>query len=203
MTLSIPPHWTTILNEIKAAGFPEAVVAGGAMRDLYFGKPHKDLDIFIQTGPAPAGLASAINILKREFGSPTAVCTAPCVYMGWNPEVAGFVNFTIHGEDVQIVGINRDAFSMAAILRRIDFGICQIGWDGTNIEFTTAFFTDVANRTFTVNRQDNDNDLSRTYRRFERISARYPEHRIVVPAGQMTFEEWQRKEGSCLPFQFS
>ena len=50
MTTAIPKEWLDVLTEIQAI-FPGAVIAGGALRDLYNERPIKDVDIFIPTDP--------------------------------------------------------------------------------------------------------------------------------------------------------
>ncbi len=43
----IPAEWKALLNALHQNGSPEAVIAGGALRDLAHGKPIKDVDIFL------------------------------------------------------------------------------------------------------------------------------------------------------------
>jgi hypothetical protein len=44
----IPAEWKTVLGAFQAAGAKEAVIAGGALRDLFNGKSIKDVDIFLR-----------------------------------------------------------------------------------------------------------------------------------------------------------
>ena len=49
MILDIPKSWRSVLSEIQKH-CPSAVIAGGALRDLYHEVQVKDLDIFIEAG---------------------------------------------------------------------------------------------------------------------------------------------------------
>ena len=43
----IPSSWRELLGEIREVA-PDAVIAGGALRDRDNGRPIKDLDVFVQ-----------------------------------------------------------------------------------------------------------------------------------------------------------
>jgi hypothetical protein len=47
--LTIPKRWAEVLSRLHNGGFPEAVIAGGALRDLHNGKPVKDVDIWVRS----------------------------------------------------------------------------------------------------------------------------------------------------------
>lgn len=44
---AIPEEWLNVLAHIKKEGATEAIIAGGALRDLYNERPVKDVDIFV------------------------------------------------------------------------------------------------------------------------------------------------------------
>lgn len=44
----IPTEWTSVLNAFQSSGANEAIIAGGAMRDLFNGRAIKDVDIFLR-----------------------------------------------------------------------------------------------------------------------------------------------------------
>lgn len=72
---AIPQEWRDLLAALHKAGAPEAIIAGGALRDTYNGRPVKDVDIFlsdrfmnkrlVKKAMAAAGLA----IHKQEIAS--------------------------------------------------------------------------------------------------------------------------------------
>lgn len=45
----IPKEWRQVLGHMQAEGSPEALIGGGALRDLFNGRAIKDVDIFLET----------------------------------------------------------------------------------------------------------------------------------------------------------
>lgn len=74
----IPAEWKHVLATMHALGAPEALIAGGALRDLYNEKPIKDVDIFlsdrwmtksfIKKIFAQAGLVIHSKIIPEGYG---------------------------------------------------------------------------------------------------------------------------------------
>jgi hypothetical protein len=59
-----PREWQQLLEAFQKSGAKEAVIAGGAMRDLLNGKPVKDVDIFLKTR---GDQKKNKNFLKKAF----------------------------------------------------------------------------------------------------------------------------------------
>lgn len=57
----IPQAWRRLLQALQQNGAPEAVIAGGALRDLYNGRKVKDVDIFLCHRFLPR------RLIKRAF----------------------------------------------------------------------------------------------------------------------------------------
>ncbi len=74
----IPPHWDSVLNALASAGAPEAVIAGGALRDLYNGRTPASVDIFVRApfwtksfmNKVVAGLYEQTFMQKNDKGTP-------------------------------------------------------------------------------------------------------------------------------------
>jgi len=45
----LPKEWRTVLHSIQETGAPEAIIGGGALRDLFNKRAIKDVDIFLQS----------------------------------------------------------------------------------------------------------------------------------------------------------
>jgi hypothetical protein len=73
MGIVIPKRWQEVLHKIQAGGFPEAVIAGGALRDLHHDMPVKDIDIFVHQ--CDAGTAITKDLLSKAIGY-QPICTA-------------------------------------------------------------------------------------------------------------------------------
>ena len=71
IALQIPEEWQKVLEAFQASGAIEAVIAGGALRDLFNDRAVKDVDIFLQTlgstGKNKAFLKKAFAETKLEI----------------------------------------------------------------------------------------------------------------------------------------
>lgn len=162
-----PQDWTDILVKLQRGGLAEAVLAGGALRDLEQGKPIKDLDIFIEqrdehTGPnIQACLGLDDNTLKRMETPENYGIHFTELYGVWEwfrPEPL---------IPVQIIALNMTV-DLNTVVSRFDFGICQVAYDVRCTLHTAAYYKDIAHKTFTVLK-----DSRTTATRWERLRAKY------------------------------
>lgn len=120
--VEIPQEWKNALNEVRE-NFPDAIIAGGALRDLYCNKEIKDLDFFAH--PTQSEMPIMWSGSDMDYDGMQYVL-AVCSRHDKSPP--------------QNLIIYDNAPSTAALLESFDFGICQIGYDGYNILVTSAFF---------------------------------------------------------------
>ncbi|MEZ2409817.1 hypothetical protein AB6806_23785 [Bosea sp. RCC_152_1] len=174
----IPGAWLTILAAVQTI-HPEAILAGGALRDLDNGRPVKDLDIFIDAGRVSVGALSVLLGID-----PTTVHVQGCDFSSClNESDCQFSDtFSCLGWEVNVIGLADMPVTLASVTERVDFGICQIGTDGVEVRKTLAYHNDKAFRRFTVCRQQSVDETDRSLRRWDRISAKYPGWTLVRPA---------------------
>jgi hypothetical protein len=139
----IPGAWREALNTLHLAGIP-AVLAGGAMRDLYCGKPFKDVDIFTLGFDD----TTATKIMKAftgnwEFKSYTRFSRGYDIDFVLQPILK-------RKTDLPIEIIGTSAKSVNELLDDFDYGLCQIAWTGERVFYTQRFLTDFLNGTFTL-----------------------------------------------------
>ena len=73
------------------------------------------------------------------------------------------------------------AFEMKRNLARFDFGICMAGWDGNEVYTADEYKRDVEQKTFTLNRADDQAQFNYSMSRFEKMTAdRYAGWQLVV-----------------------
>lgn len=172
---SIKAQIDFILNLMIDANVP-AVVGGGVLRDLTFGVQPKDIDVFVPYEYKDAAheiIQSSygdfkIGISMQNVDEVSASFEYPAAYPSEIP-----VNLIIMTEDFY--------FDIATVVERFDFGLSQIAVDNIDFDleypFTTrAFIEDVNAHVFRV---VNPEKSSRAAKRFERISARYPEFAYI------------------------
>ena len=75
----IPTYWNEVLAALNKAGAPEAIVAGGAVRDLYNGRKISNVDIFIK------GAFMSKSFMKKFVEALPRKLHAQNVKNGWSP----------------------------------------------------------------------------------------------------------------------
>lgn len=171
---SIPQEWVDMLVLVQDE-LPSAVIAGGALRDLWHDKPIKDVDIFIPMKAEDVDL----DAIERKVLSihPYAELILTSMY-GQRGDIAtpGFRNiFTIWRMKVQ--GIIYELIFIEDMGERMidvfDISICQIAFDGHELHITDEFYRSVKDG---VIRVCNTNRADRQVKRLKRVMDKYPEY---------------------------
>ena len=176
----MPLHFFTALQVVQRR-FPEAVLAGGALRDAYIGKPVKDLDIFVSYPNHNA--LHPLFLIAQCFDMGGVISEQKFTgYAAMNEVAQCFqVVSELFPQPINIVLLNRKIECASDVIDRMDFGICHIGCRGMGQDMVVSdrFFRDMAMRTFTLYRQD---DEARAVRRWQRLQDKYePPWRMVIP----------------------
>lgn len=179
--MNIPREWRDFLALVQQVD-PRAVLAGGALRDLDHERPVKDLDIFVQPGFDHETLAYILPddrywpVMRRaDYASLVDVQSIWGSYVELARDPLEFAEYL----PAQIIELNRP-MGVFEIIGRLDFGLCQIGFDGTTLVRSSSYMTDSANKTFTLIRID-DEQGARARRREERLSKKYSDFRFIYP----------------------
>lgn len=185
----IPPEWEEIRAMVALACGP-TVIVGGALRDLDNGRPVKDLDLFVLMPPI---LVEAFdpgfyeNQLRRTVPGLEVIQQLPGSYCDFRDEVFHVITCRIldFPHDVQVIFAKLDTAMQA--IDRVDFGLCQIGWDGSNLIMTAAYLRDRDNQQFSLYRAPSAHHLRRSIDRHKRFQAKYPGWRFI----DRTLKEYQ------------
>lgn len=156
--IEIPDDWCAALVKLKAFD-PDAFIAGGAIRDLYFGVAPKDVDFFSTRIPDWTGA------IESTFDYQGMLHVLDVFEYERKP-----INFNLI--------LMHEGISCVKMISTFDFGICQIAFDGTNIITTPNFLWDAKHSLFTLRQTDR---YKRSIKRFCRISQRYPDWNIAIP----------------------
>ena len=177
--MNIPQQWIDTLRAIQAAGFREAIIAGGCLRDLDNGVQPKDVDIFVQANDdvyAKARLDVVFGYVGEDLTQHSKE------YHDSNPEVIAVYEWT-HSTgstlpfQVIVCSGNRDRFEFISNqMARFDIGLCKLWTSGRGVWRTSDYLTDRTNRTLTI-----VNMTSKSVERAERIGEKYPGWQIAGP----------------------
>src|ERR1035437_7664894 len=116
----IPQDWKDVLARVQGA-FPGAIIAGGALRDLYHGKPVKDVDIFIPIenfGIQGLDFLKDLNLSLSPVGNGRA-----------NPDrkIFGIYQTMLNGVQYELIFASLNACD----IHTFDINICQIQFNET------------------------------------------------------------------------
>jgi len=127
--MEIPGKWKEILSKVQTIS-PDAIIAGGALRDLDNGKPIKDLDIFVPL-TADFSLGSFYNI----FGVREIDESSNAEEYQNNEEVWGVYVYNLPDFDipVNIIVCTPNENFVNHQLERFDIGICKIAYNGKEV----------------------------------------------------------------------
>lgn len=134
---TVPAGWQKILSRVQQKD-RTAVLAGGCLRDLWCGKPHRDLDIFV----------------SKDFQFGTDVrsrSTHPAYQSQLRNHIISVYVADYMGQEVNVIHVRGNLLlEPIRLIRNFDYGICQIAWDGKEFITTPAFQTDYKYKRFTM-----------------------------------------------------
>lgn len=170
----IPQVWADMLHKVQGE-LPSAVIAGGALRDLWHGKPIKDVDIFIPMQADEVDLEAIERKVLAIYPYSELVLTS---MYGQKDDVAtpGFRNIfaiwrmTVDDVIYELIFIEDMGENMIEVF---DISICQIAFDGHEIHITDEFYRSVKDG---VIRVCNTNRADRQVKRLRRVMDKYPEY---------------------------
>ena len=162
----IPSEFRFLLDEIQKT-CPEAIIAGGAMRDWFHGHTPKDVDIFVSNGFVVDKVPKLIvNSMDDPSGELDDTITQSITYGGYTLPI-------------NIVWCNKNIKPMERF-ERFDFGLCKIAWDGQKVIEHPEFLWDVKYNLITLRRATSIETLLLSLKRYQRFVVKYP-YPLMVP----------------------
>lgn len=167
----IPKAWRNALASVQHT-FPDAVLAGGALRDREHGVKVKDLDIFISTTGMRDryGAGTIVSKLQRDGWASVELNGEESYKDDGGRGIVAVVDVKYPGApDVNIIALKNFK------LEEFDFGICQIMFDGKTIVRSRDYHLDAAARQFRLIPQVTDKLFGRSLDRWFRLREKYPD----------------------------
>lgn len=188
-----PDLWDAVLTHVRAV-FPEAVIAGGCVRDYLNGKPAKDIDVFVDgTGFNRDGMAlcdpfrvveSPDFIYLRAFDPAYGTDHG----RGGDHSMVYCATYVFDDIAIQIIALDLSpwgGWSEANAVNRIDLGLCRVSYSGRSkggvpmIHHGIGYWGDFQARKMTVLRADTEAQYRGSVKRHERLSAKYPGYPLI------------------------
>jgi hypothetical protein len=183
----VPAKWLEVLSVVQSV-FPQAVLAGGCLRDLALGGEVKDLDVFVPYDPTvytfpdedPVvtwGSPDKMDDLAHQSGwrsLPPNDEMADHDYGNFAAVVADLKDYLVPGlaQPVQVIHLDLPEWSPMAVLERMDFGACQLGIDRTGFHATMVAQVDIATHRITL-LHDDPNRVAWSIKRGVRFRRKY------------------------------
>lgn len=171
-----------VLKEIQKT-FPDAILAGGYLRDAVMqGKP-KDIDIFIPYTEESV-VESTVKVWRASELLGARYMPQQEVSRVWDTSTYDVLQesskldyddliASIQSElQVQIIMLQK-GMTVESRINGYDFGICQIFTKGEEVFCTQEFLDDVNNKTCTLLVCEDETQFKRSMRRFERFKKKY------------------------------
>jgi len=183
---------TRILKRIQTV-VPEAILAGGALRDIDFGIIPKDLDIWINVDSEDA-FDKKLRLIADIFGI-SFESEGEGNYDGINERIfISQYHLPIEiGIDLNIIGVNLgENFTVQRLVQEFDFGICRIGYHTGNEVYASAeYLNDKDNQIFSLDLNDVCVDEERSMERWDRLQFKYPGFTLKITGhdGQVYVKE--------------
>lgn len=168
----IPAAWKAALKRLQFF-FPDAVLAGGALRDRDAGKKVKDLDFFIQVPDVGANRQQEIKKILQKDGWEPHLMNAGSYADWFRSNVAAVINAEFKGcPKIQIILLTTGV-EAKQLLPEFDFGLNQIMFNGETIQKTFDYDSDFQAKRFRVIGKQTTKMFNRIVGRYARISKRY------------------------------
>lgn len=172
----LPISWRRELKRLHRAGHPDAIIAGGALRDLMNERPIKDIDIFIN----PHALLKTPSTAALRGIEVTRTFHPGYVGARMASEVRSTYQYMAQGFEYNLI-VLAEPKTPEEMVARMDFGLCQIGFDGEDLLVSLAFLKDFALGTFTIALDRGEHDHARSLKRYARLSSKYPDFPLIDP----------------------
>lgn len=178
--IKIPETWVSLMSTVRQV-LPSAYLAGGAIRDYDNQRPIKDFDVFF-TGEVNW---TALDEVLRGKYSYSRSCNG--AYIDAAREVIESFTYTsLTGmPDLNFVQLE-PTFNPSDIIERVDFGLCQAGYDLMGVVVTPSYLYDKENQCLTLTRAETVAGVQRSLKRYKRLTEKYMGWPLKVPA---EFEE--------------
>lgn len=170
----IPIAWKDALGAIHQLR-REAVIGGGALRDLDNRRPIKDIDIFVH-GLVSDDIGSLHDAMVAAGFACEEYDPAEFYPIGDGNDVIGYFEAAYPGLEtpLQIIVVQYSC-TAATIVERFDYGICRIAFDGRTLFMHPDYVADQTANIFRlcIDFDTHDPRLPNAIHRYARLSQKY------------------------------
>lgn len=184
-----------VLKRLHGVGYTSSLIAGGAVRDTYFKKEIRDIDIYVldpkygRNEPIMQAFRNIIDgsTLKHLFKLSTGDAVADnCSYIKGqyskhyyvNKYVTNIRSFKKNGQEYQIITLN--IVPERYVLNHFNVNISRCYCDGTKMRYTHEFLQDAHHHTITIAGDIPKHNYERSMKVYvPKIKRKFPNFKIV------------------------
>lgn len=179
----IPITWRSLLGVIQRHR-PEAVIAGGCLRDRDNDRPEKDIDIFV-AGVSQDDLYGLHRRLQKGDFEVADLDPDKFYPVGEANVVIGVIEMTSDATSlpIQVImlrhlpdpcgGLSEKQSFTDFVMERMDYGICQLVFDGARLHEGPDYRSDKDAQRFAMRHERTGCELASSVHRYARLSQRY------------------------------
>lgn len=207
MRIKIDPNHIQFLRNLHKTGYTDAVIAGGAIRDPFFGNKPRDVDIFVNrevcTNPYLSSKRHLHASILKELSPNIAECDLMTRGHYYDNEIWEVWDILVRGAELKVPPTNIANFRYRKVLKKhewnkfqlitidrpaieyveeyFDVGLCQCWHDGIKAHYTDNFMRDYFNKTLTVCGKIEPKNLERIWsHHIPKLRAKFPGYQVVI-----------------------
>jgi hypothetical protein len=146
------------LNALRKYNWDDAIIAGGAIRDLYFKHPISHFDIFLTAKRLDISVTRDDDFRAFTWAEywETLFSGHRARYLGNNTRLSNNIWAVWEIDSLMITYrvILIDKPPIQYVNENFDFGVCMAYCDGTKVHFSSGFMNDAMNQTLTLYRKN-------------------------------------------------
>jgi hypothetical protein len=165
-----------VLKEIQKKS-PDAIIAGGFLRDLFFGKQPKDLDIFVKRIESYGFDFIVTKDYNMSYSTDEEIGSVQNLYHIGSPATL----------DINVIEVKGDTNAKDRVEFH-DFDFCQVYFDGKEFVGIEKLEKVLATKKVTLQTCENELQYERSKRRWDRLQKKYPEFSLEVKPEFLKYE---------------
>lgn len=188
----VPVQDTWMLEQLQQIGFKSAIIAGGAIRDAYFKRKPKDVDIYLWHTKSSTEDPQIKTLEDMATYLGTSALKDLSTQSAEN-SMAGRSTNLIHSVYAAERNGRRYEFIFVKcppktyVREYFDVGICKCWYDGNRVHYTHDFMYDATNRTLSIVGRMNAQELYNTLNNhLRRLQEKFPHHDVRIDPSKVT-----------------
>lgn len=177
----VPDLWVDTLNIIREF-FDEAYIVGGALRDRYYGKEVKDIDVFVWNEHSDSKMKKLVKALNCKRKSLDKLADEYD-----HVDIDRVIELQVEGIElpIQLVFVKPEGSRKS--ITDFDLSFCQIGTNGSHLFYSKQFSDTTNTKIVTITRKPiEDWEYARLHDRINKFRLKFPDFKFPEVYNEIT-----------------